>query len=203
MLRGVSVRFRVLSSRGRLGCPMFCFILPDTSVKSVSRQAHSPHKVTPRDAFGLPFPIELPEPRPVDFNGLSACVLALCFGDLDALTLSLFELFSFKLRECSEHGQHEFARRSVRVDILLMADECYPFVGKGVDDVQQVLCRAPQTADTLDVKRIALTHIKVLILYVSRPVNLLMQKQPRRSFILQYALSYISRLRVMHPMQKL
>ena len=102
---------------------MFRFILPDTAVKSVSRQAHSPHKVTPCDTLGLPFPIKLTEPRPVDFNGLSACVLALCFGDLDALTLSLFELFSLKLRECSEHGQHEFARRSVRVDILLMADE--------------------------------------------------------------------------------
>ena len=55
------------------------------TIKCVCRQAHSPHKVTPCDALGLPFPIKLTEPRPVDRGGLSACVLALCFGNLDAL----------------------------------------------------------------------------------------------------------------------
>ena len=44
---------------------VFRFILPDTAVKGVSRQSHSPHKVTPRDVLRSPFHIELPEPRPV------------------------------------------------------------------------------------------------------------------------------------------
>ena len=126
---------------------MSSFILPHTAVKGISRQAHSPHKVSACDVLRLPFPIKLTEPRPVNLNGFSACILALRFSNLDALTLSLFELFSFKLRECSEHGQHEFARRSVRVDILLVADEGNTLVGEGVDDVQQVFRGAPQTAD--------------------------------------------------------
>lgn len=73
--------------------------------------------------LGSPFPIELPEPRPVGWDRLLPSVLALCFGELDAFTLSLFELFSFKLRECGEHGEHKFPRRSIRVDLLLVADE--------------------------------------------------------------------------------
>ena len=92
---------------------MFRFILSDTAVKSVSRQAHSPHKVPACDALGLPFPIELPEPRPIDLHGLSSCVLALCFGDLDALTLSLFKLFTLQLREGCEHGQTMCRKRKV------------------------------------------------------------------------------------------
>ena len=123
-LRGVSVRLRGLSSRDRLGDPVFRFILTHTAIEGISRQAHSPHKVTPCDTLGLPFPIELTKPRPVDLNRLSACVLALCFGDFNALTLSLFQLLSFKLREYSKHGQHEFARRSIGVDVLLVTDEC-------------------------------------------------------------------------------
>lgn len=73
--------------------------------------------------LGFPFPIELPEPRPVGWDRLLPSVLALCFGELDAFTLSLFELFSFKLRECGEHGEHKFPRMSIRVDLLLVADE--------------------------------------------------------------------------------
>ena len=37
------------------------FILPDTAIKGISRQSHFPHKVTPCDALGLPFPIKLPD----------------------------------------------------------------------------------------------------------------------------------------------
>ena len=61
----------MLSSRGRLGNAVSGFILPNTAVKGVSRQADSSHKVTPCDTLGLPFPIELPEPRPVDFDRLA------------------------------------------------------------------------------------------------------------------------------------
>ena len=61
------------------------FILSDTAIECISRQAHSPHKIPARDVLGLPFPIELPELRPVDWGGLSALVLALCLSDLDAL----------------------------------------------------------------------------------------------------------------------
>lgn len=89
--------------------------------------------------LGSPFPIELTEPRPVGGDRLSPGVLALSLSDLDALTLSLFELFTLQLREGSKHGQHEIARRRVGVDFLLMADERYPFGGECVDNVQQAL----------------------------------------------------------------
>ena len=142
-LRSVSVRLRVLSSRGRLCYSVFRFILSDTAIEGISRQAHSPHKVPARDALGLPFPIELPEPRPVNFNGFSARVLALHFGYLNALTLSLFKLLTLQLREGGKHGKHKFARRRVGVDFLLVADERYSLFGESVDDVQQVLSGAP------------------------------------------------------------
>ena len=109
--------------------------------------------------LGSPFPIELPEPHPVGGDRLSPGVLALSLSNLDALTLSLFKWFSFKLRECSEHGQHKFARRRVGVDFLLVADKGNSFVGEGVDDVQQILCRPTQTADAFHIEGISLTHI--------------------------------------------
>ena len=118
------------------------FILPYTAVKGICRYIHSPHKVPACDALGLPFPIELPEPRPVGGDRFSPGVLALSLSDLDALTLSLFELLTLQLREGSEHGQHEFARRRVGVDILLVADESDTLFGEGVNDVQQVFCGA-------------------------------------------------------------
>ena len=37
--------------------------------------AHSPYKVSAREVLRLPFPIELPELRPVDFNKLGIIVL--------------------------------------------------------------------------------------------------------------------------------
>ena len=92
--------------------------------------------------LGSPFPIELTEPRPVGGDRLSPGVLALSLSDLDALTLSLFELLTLQLREGSEHCQHEFARRRVGVDILLVADESDTLFGEGVNDVQQVFCGA-------------------------------------------------------------
>ena len=42
---------------------------------------------------------------------------------------------------------------------ILVADERYPFASECVDDVQQVFRGASQTADTLDVERVTLTHI--------------------------------------------
>ena len=147
------------SSRCRLGDAVTEFIFTHTAIKGISRHIHSPHKISARDVLCSPFPIELPEPHPVGGDRLSPGVLALCLSDLDALTLSLFELLTLQLRESCEHGEHKFASRCVRVDLLLVADERYPFVGECVDDVQQVLCGASQTADTLDVEGIALTHI--------------------------------------------
>lgn len=138
---------------------MINLILTDTAIECISRQAHFPHKIPARDALGFPFPIEPVEFIPINRDRLSARVFALCLCDLDALTLSLFELFTLQLREGSEHGQHEFPRRRVGVDFLLVADEGNTFVGEGVDDVQQVLCGASQTADTLDVEGVTLTHI--------------------------------------------
>ena len=40
-----------------------------------------------------------------------------------------------------------------------MADERYSLFGESVNDVQQVLRGATETADTLDVEGIALSHI--------------------------------------------
>ena len=113
-----------------------------TCPQSIGTPANRSAQVPACDALGLPFPIKLTEPRPVDLNGLPSCVFALCLSDLDALTLSLFELFTLQLREGSKHGQHEIARRRVGVDFLLMADERYPFGGECVDNVQQALCGA-------------------------------------------------------------
>ena len=45
---------------------------------------------------------------------LSPCIFALCLSNLDALTLSLFDLLSFKLREGSKHSEHKLSRRSSR-----------------------------------------------------------------------------------------
>ena len=135
------------------------FILTHTAVKGISRHIHSPHKVPASDVLRSPFPIELPEPRPVGGERFPSRVLALCFGDLDTLTLSLFELLTLQLREGGEHGQHEFARRRVGVDVLLVADEGNTLFSEGVDDVQQVLRGASETADALHIERIALTHI--------------------------------------------
>ena len=89
--------------------PMFRFILPDTEVKGVSRQAYFTHKVSACDTLGLPFPIELPEPRPVGGERFPSRALALSFGDLDALTLPLFELFTLQLREGGKHGEHKLS----------------------------------------------------------------------------------------------
>ena len=147
------------SSRGLLGDTVTEFILTHTAVECVCRHIHSPHKITTCDILRLPFPIELPEPCPVGGERFPSRVLALCLSDLDALTLSLLELLTLQLREGSKHGQHKFARRRVGVNLLLVADEGNALIGERVDDVQQVLCGAPQTADALHIESISLTHI--------------------------------------------
>lgn len=57
--------WRLLSSGGLIGDAVADFILPHTAVKSISRYIHSPHKISPRDTLGSPFPIKLLEFRPV------------------------------------------------------------------------------------------------------------------------------------------
>ena len=59
-----------------------------TAIKDVCRHIHSPHKISARDVLRSPFPIELPEPRPVGGDRLSPGVLALCFSNLNAFTLT-------------------------------------------------------------------------------------------------------------------
>ena len=112
------------------------------AVKGVCQHIHSTHKTPACDVLRSPFPIELPEHCPVGGERFPSRVLVLSLSDLDALTLSLFELLTLQLREGSEHGQHEFARRRVGVDILLVADESDTLFGEGVNDVQQVFCGA-------------------------------------------------------------
>ena len=65
------------SSRDLLGDAVTEFILTHTAVKDVCRHIHSLHKVPASDILQLPFPIELPEPRPVGEDRLSPGVLAL------------------------------------------------------------------------------------------------------------------------------
>ena len=130
------------SSRGRLGNTVTDFILPDTAVKGICRHIHSPHKVPACDALGSPFLIELPEPRPVGGDRLSPGVLALSLSDIDALTLSLFELLTLQLRQGGKNRQNELASRCIGVDIFFVADEGNTLISEYVDDVQQVLCRA-------------------------------------------------------------
>ena len=76
-------------------------ILTDTAIECVSCQAHSTHKVPACDVFRFPFPIEPAEFLPINRDRLSACILALCLSDLDALTLSLFELLAFVNKKLS------------------------------------------------------------------------------------------------------
>ena len=73
------------SSRGRLGDAVTEFVLTHTAVKGICRHIHSPHKISPCDVLGSPFPIELPEPRPVGGDRFPSRVLALCLSNLDAL----------------------------------------------------------------------------------------------------------------------
>ena len=68
----------------------------------------------------LPFTIKFAKFIPINRDRLSDRVLALCLSDLYALTLSLFKLLSFKLREGGEHGKHKLSAWGV--DILLVAD---------------------------------------------------------------------------------
>ena len=96
-LSAVSVRIKVLSIRSWFSNSVADFILTHTAVKGICRHIHSPHKVPARNVLLLPFPIELPEPRPVGGDRLSPGVLALSLSDLDALTLSLFELLTLQL----------------------------------------------------------------------------------------------------------
>ena len=86
------------SSRGMLGDAMTDFILTHTAVKGICRHIHSTHKVPACNVLCSPFPIELPEPRPVGGDRFPSHVLALSLSDLDALTLSLFELLTLQER---------------------------------------------------------------------------------------------------------
>ena len=77
----------------------------------------------------------------------SAGVLDLLFGNRDALTLTLQDILAFKLRDCREYGQHEFAGRCGRVDGLLAADEFYLFLGQPFHEIEQVARVSRKTAD--------------------------------------------------------
>ena len=80
--------------------------------------------------LGSPFPIELPEPRPVGGDRFPSRVLALCLCNLDALTLSLFELFTLQavfpktdIQNCIIHQLRNSSKYVSYKDIkALMAD---------------------------------------------------------------------------------
>ena len=74
------------SSWGRLGNAVTEFILTHTAVESICWHIHSPHKVPARNVLRLPFPIELPEPRPVGGNRFPSRVLALSLDEKARLT---------------------------------------------------------------------------------------------------------------------
>ena len=118
-------------------------------MKCIDRQPHSSHKIPDCNALGLPFPIQFAEFIPIYRDRLSARVLALSLCNLNALTLTLFELLTFRLRERRENRQHEFSCRRIRINFFFVTDQRYFLVGQRINDVQQILCRTPQTADTL------------------------------------------------------
>ncbi len=85
----------------------------------------------------------------------SAGVLALLFGNRDALTLTLQDILAFKLRDCREYGQHEFAGGCDRVDSLLTADKFHLFFGQLFHEIKQVARVSRKSADGLDNNRVA------------------------------------------------
>lgn len=78
---------------------------------------------------------------------LAAGVLALLFGNRDALTLTLQDILAFKLRDCCKNSEHEFAGRRSRVDGLLAADEFYILFGQPFHEIEQVARVSRKTAD--------------------------------------------------------
>ena len=76
---------------------------------------------------------------------LAAGVLALLFGNRDALTLTLQDILAFKLRDCCKDSEHEFAGGCSRVDCLFAADKFYLFLGQSFHEIKQV-ARVPRKA---------------------------------------------------------
>ena len=77
----------------------------------------------------------------------AAGVLALLFGNRDALTLTLQDILAFKLRDCCKDSEHEFAGRCGRVDCLLAADELDLLLGQSFHEIKQVARVSRKTAD--------------------------------------------------------
>ena len=78
---------------------------------------------------------------------LAAGVLALLFGNRDALTLELCNR--------GEHGQHKLAGGRGRVDGLLAADEFHLLFGQAFYEIEQVARVSRKSADGLDNNRVA------------------------------------------------
>lgn len=85
----------------------------------------------------------------------AAGVLALLFGNRDALTLTLKNILTLELCNCCQYGEHKLSGRRSRVDGLLAADEFYLFLGQPFHEIEQVARVSRKAADGLDNKRVA------------------------------------------------
>ena len=117
-----------------------------SSVKGIRLEPCLPHGFRSGD-FSCPpasnHPLEVIRQR----HRFAAGVLALLFGNRDALTLTLQDILTFKLRDCCKDSEHEFAGRRSRVDSLFAADEFHLLLGQPFHEVKQVARVSRETAD--------------------------------------------------------
>ena len=127
-----------------------------SSVKGIRLEPCLPHGLS-RGNLSCPpagnHPFEVIRHR----HRFAADVLALLFGNRDALALTLKNILPLKFRDCREYGQHKFAGRCGRVDGLLAADEFYLFLGQPFHEIEQVARVSRKAADGLDNNRVAAT----------------------------------------------
>ena len=122
---GLSRSSDSISSGSRLDYAVFSFILPNSAVECISRQAHFTHKVPSHDVLCFPFTIELFKFAPINLNRLSARIFALCFGYFYSLFLTEFcaymwmKFIAKRLRDKLCHRQFVFFKilPHLRVDL--------------------------------------------------------------------------------------
>ena len=93
----------------------------------------------------------------VDLDFLASFVFALLDGDCNALTLPLQKVGALKLVDCTDHSQHELSCGGTCVDALLVTDKVNSLGGKLLHDFKQVLCRAGNAAEIVNVNCVALS----------------------------------------------
>ena len=122
------------------------FVCRAPAIEGVGLEPGLPHGFCGGDFPGTP---SGNHPLEIVWQGswLAAGVLALLFGNRDALALALQDIFAFKFCGRREYGQHEFAGRRGRIDGLFAADELYMLFGQPVHETEQVARVSCEPAD--------------------------------------------------------